>query len=223
MGRPGGVLQQDDSGLVVASIVERACIEVQTVAALAAIADHGPCRDDALPAWNSQCWNAWPGIGLRRLNGIAKGEGSGLAAAQAPAIDVSPPAPTLERTVVVAKLDHEVVAGPVAECDIPGSRLRRLRSGAVTRRQVLTSVGLTPRGHYGSQQHDRRRRHHRLRAEHRQSSQPAAAVSWGAAILMTMLDRNQIRRSAWRALRSIMGGKRQECSENAQSTTSGAA
>jgi hypothetical protein len=114
MSRARWILEQNDPALVVTSIIEAATIDIQRLTVIAAIADDGPRGRDAFAAGNSHGWNARSGL-PGGLAGIAQRQRSGLSAAKSPLIDVAAPAPVLCGTVVVVKLDDEVMAGSIAE------------------------------------------------------------------------------------------------------------
>jgi hypothetical protein len=114
------VLEQYDSAFVLASIVERTGIKVQRLAAIAAVADHVPGSDDAFASGDAKGGCAGQRLSGLWFVGVAQGQGLRLAASEHALIDVAALVPVPGWTVVVMKLDDDVVARPVTECDGPG-------------------------------------------------------------------------------------------------------
>ena len=122
---------------VLAAVVEGTGVKVQRLAAITAVTDDIPCGDDPFASGYAKGRDARGRFAAGSFVGVAQGQGLRLAAPEHPLIDVSAPVPVPGGAVVVMKLDDDVVAGPVAECDGPGGGLRRLRGGTGARREVF--------------------------------------------------------------------------------------
>ena len=140
---PGWVLEQDDSGVVVASVVERPSLDVWPVTSIAAVPDDPPGREDAFPSGQAQLRHPRRrGRGGLGFACVAQRNHHRLAAGELFLVDIAPPAPVVGRAVVVMKLHDDVVPGAVTEGDGPGARLSRAPGAPYRRASDPRSAGL---------------------------------------------------------------------------------
>lgn len=135
-----GILQQNDSGLVVAAVVEGSRVDAQRLAAVSAITDHAPGRYDALSTRKPNNRGARFDFFSGWLIRIAQRQAFGFIAPEGSLVHVAATAPVPCRAVVVMKLNHDVMTGSIAESHGPERGLSRLGSGAGAGREVFVSI-----------------------------------------------------------------------------------